>query len=408
MVRNESSVAQMDGDEPRTTSVATIIGETVQVLNLGEVIRFGNGKAIKPGGQGKYPVFGSNGIIGGSDEYRYENGIIIGRVGAYCGSIAYCPNKFWASDNTLVAFPASKRIDVKFLFYLLTDAKLSRYAGGAAQPLVTQTVLKQVEVKVPPLPIQKRIADILSAYDELIENNQRRIKILESMARSLYREWFIHFRYPGHESIPLVPSPLGPIPQGWEVKPIQHFGKIITGKTPSKANADFYGDDVPFVKTPDMHGNMFILGTNESLSVAGAESQANKTLPASSICVSCIGTIGVVSITTEKCQTNQQINSVNLENGASLEFLFFRLQDAKQTLENLGSNGATMGNVNKGKFEALEIVAPLPELLADYHRFAQPIFEEVLTLSRKIQNLRQTRDLLLPRLLSGQVNLAEN
>ncbi len=225
-------------------------------MQLGDVIRFGNGKAIKPGGEGCYPVYGSNGIIGGCDEFRYENGVIIGRVGAYCGSVAYCPDKFWASDNTLVAFPASEQTDTKFLFYLLTDAKLSRYAGGAAQPLVTQTVLKQVEVRVPPLPVQRRIAGILSAYDELMENSQRRIRLLEAMARALYREWFVHFRFPGYDKLPsprgrragdegaqlemrsspagrgggegrakLVTSPLGDIPQGWEVKKL---GDILT------------------------------------------------------------------------------------------------------------------------------------------------------------------------------------
>ena len=116
----------------------------------------------------------------------------------------------------------------------------------------------------------KRATSILSAYDELIENSQRRIKILEAMARALYREWFVHFRFPGHEKLPRVASPLGDIPKGWEVKSIQQLGSVITGKTPSKANADFYGSDVPFVKTPDMHGNMFILGTSDCLSTAGA------------------------------------------------------------------------------------------------------------------------------------------
>ena len=191
------------------------------VLQLGEVVRFGNGKAIKPGTEGRYPVYGSNGIIGGCDEFRYENGVIIGRVGAYCGSVAYCPEKFWASDNTLVVFPASERFDTKFLFYLLTDAQLSRYAGGAAQPLVTQTVLKQAEVTVPALLVQQRIAGILSAYDELIENNQRRIQILETMARALYREWFVEFRFPGHENVSRVASSIGDIPKGWEVNSLE-------------------------------------------------------------------------------------------------------------------------------------------------------------------------------------------
>ena len=227
------------------------------------------------------------------------------------------------------------------------------------------------------------------------------------MARALYREWFVEFRFPGHENVPRVASPLGDIPQGWEVKSIQQLGTVITGKTPSKGNLDFYGNDMPFVKTPDMHGNMFILGTNECLSTAGAESQANKTLPAGSICVSCIGTIGVVSITTEDCQTNQQINSVVVANSVSREFLFLRLQDAKQTLENLGANGATMGNVNKGKFKAMKIVCPPDNLLARYHRLVAPLFSQIGTLGLTIQNLRRTRDLLLPRLLSGQVALTD-
>ena len=300
-------------------------------------------------------------------------------------------------------------IDAEFIkFYLMSPqgrAELFAQMTGSVQIVINLHSLRTVRVPLPPLPVQRRIAGILSAYDELMENSQRRIRLLEAMARALYREWFVHFRFPGHEKHPRVASPLGDIPQGWAVKSIRQFGTVITGKTPSKANADFYGNDMPFVKTPDMHGNIFILGTSDCLSTAGAESQATKTLPAGSICVSCIGTIGVVSVTTEDCQTNQQINSVILANPASREFLFLRLQDSKQTLENLGANGATMGNVNKGKFEAMEIVCPSDDVLARYHRLVEPMFSEILSLFRQIQNLRRTRDLLLPRLLSGQVEL---
>ena len=193
----------------------------------------------------------------------------------------------------------------------------------------------------------------------------------------------------------------------WEVKKLIEFGNVITGKTPSKANPAFYGKDIPFVKTPDMHGNMFILSSGEQLSAVGAQSQANKTIPAGSICVSCIGTIGVVSITTENCQTNQQINTVTLMNSQFREFLFFSLKGAKQTLENLGANGATMGNVNKGKFEALEVITPSDVLISRYHEFAEPLFSEILTLSRTNTNLRRTRDLLLPKLISSEVDVSE-
>ena len=352
-----------------------------------------------------FPAFSASGRDGFLPHFDHEGpGIVVSAIGAQCGKTWFTDGRWSCIKNTIYLKSSSPHADTRYVFYATAnpDAWPKR---GAAQPFISQTDAKNVEIPLPPLPVQQRIAGILSAYDELIENSQRRIKILEAMARALYREWFVHFRFPGFENHPRVASPLGDIPQGWEVKKIQDFGKVITGKTPSKANAAYFGDEVQFLKTPDMHGNMFILGTNEHLSAFGAASQANKTLPAGSICVSCIGTIGVVSITTEECQTNQQINSIMLTNAASREFLFLRLQDAKQALENLGSNGATIGNVNKGKFEAMEIVGPPAVLLSQYHQLAQPMFLQILALARQIQNLRRTRDLLLPRLLSGQIAL---
>ena len=142
---------------------------------LGDVVRFGNGKSIKPGTEGRYAVYGSNGIIGGSDEFRHENGVIIGRVGAYCGAVVYCPDRFWASDNTLVAYPLTDQIDTRFLYYLLLEAKLGQHAGGAAQPLVTQTVLKQVEVSVPDPQLRQpvRATDpILAEFHILLQQSQ--------------------------------------------------------------------------------------------------------------------------------------------------------------------------------------------------------------------------------------------
>jgi len=290
----------------------------------------------------------------------------------------------------------------------LIREQLMAFGGGTNISNLNQDILNRLEVPLPPLPLQRRIAAILSAYDDLIENNLRRIRILEEKARAIYREWLVYFRFPGHENVPRVESLLGAIPKGWEVRTIQKFGRIVTGKTPSKANPSFYGEDMPFVKTPDMHGNIFVFETSERLSLAGVESQVNKTIPAGSICVSCIGTIGVVSITTEECQTSQQINSVVLTNEASREFLFLRLQDAKRTLENLGATGATMGNVNKGKFEAMAVLSPRDGLLDRYHRLVAPMFSQIANLSRQIRNLRRTRDLLLPRLLSGTIGISNS
>jgi type I restriction enzyme, S subunit len=382
---------------------------------LGDLVTFKTGKLDSNAAvaDGDYPFFTCSQETLRTNTFSFDTECVLlaGNNANGIFPLKYFHGKFDAYQRTYIVRPQnSAALNTKFLYYTLRP-KLSEFRSfstGAATKFLTMTILNETEIGVPPFPIQQRIAGILSAYDELIENSQRRIRILESMARALYREWFVHFRFPGHEKHPRITSPLGDIPKGWEVKPILSFGSVITGKTPSKNNSNFFGTNMPFLKTPDMHGNMFILSTSDSLSTAGAKSQANKTLPAGSICVSCIGTIGVVSITTEDCQTNQQINSVVLANSTNREFLFFRLQDAKQALENLGSNGATMGNVNKGKFESIEIVCPSDDLLARYHRVVEPIFMNILTLLRQIQNLRKTRDLLLPRLLSGQVELNTN
>lgn len=151
------------------------------------------------------------------------------------------------------------------------------------------------------LPTQTRIAEILSAYDDAIENNNRRIALLEKAVRELYREWFVRFRFPGHENAKYVNG----LPEGWEVKRLAEYGQIETGKTPSTESKDNYGDEIMFVKTPDMHGDIYVITTSEYISEKGHLTQPKKLLPANSIMVSCIGTGGVVSINAEQAHTNQ-------------------------------------------------------------------------------------------------------
>ena len=357
---------------------------TYQPMPLGDVVRFGNGKSIKPGGKGLYPVYGSNGIIGGSGEYRHENGIIIGRVGAYCGSVAYCPERFWASDNTLVAFPASDAFDTKFLFYLLTDARLSRHAGGAAQPLVTQTVLKQVEVSVPPLPVQRRIAGILSAYDDLIENNQRRIKILEQLARSLYREWFVHFRFPGHNKVKMVPSSLGPIPHGWELKNVKEvIARRPNGQVYREENVASEGT-IPVIDQ----------STNELLGFHDSEPDHLAT-PKNPIAIFGDHTCKM-QLLVEPFSIGPNVVAFESNVDRPLSYLFQLVQSLVQTQEY---------KRHWSQLNAKEIVLADKSTTQHFATSIQPSLQQAEVLRRASRVLRRTRDLLLPQLLSGQVNL---
>lgn len=195
-------------------------------VTLAKLGKFSSGKPITPGQRGEFNAYGANGVIGGSDEARYGSGIIVGRVGAYCGAVAVSHEPFWASDNTIVIEPAIDD-DLDYLGYLLRSAHLHRYAGGAAQPLVTQGILKALRFRVPEPNVRVRIGRVLADFDDLIENNRRRVEILEEMARSIYREWFVKFRYPGHEDVPMVDSALGLIPDGWEVGELNDLVQLI-------------------------------------------------------------------------------------------------------------------------------------------------------------------------------------
>lgn len=182
-------------------------------VKLGEVLTFFNGKAIRKS-SGSIPIYGSNGIIGYTNQSLYNNAIIIGRVGT-SGSVALCQQDFWASDNTIVAKSLENDRNV-FFYYLLKTMNLDTYAGGSAQPLLTQTTLKSLKVTVPSLATQHRIATILSRYDSLIENYQKQIMLLEEAAQRLYKEWFVDLNFPGHESTEFLDG----VPEGWERKKI--------------------------------------------------------------------------------------------------------------------------------------------------------------------------------------------
>ena len=244
---------------------------------------------------------------------------------------------------------------------------------------------------------EKRLIDV----DDLIEKNNRKIQILQDMAEELYKEWFVRFRFPGYKTAKFIDG----IPDGWEIRRLREYGNIETGKTPSTEKSEYYGTDIPFVKTPDMHNNMWTFETEEMLSEKGNNSQPKKLLPGNSIMVSCIGTGGIVSINAVPAHTNQQINSIILDDLNNLEWLFYTCVSLKETIISFGSTGATMTNLSKGKFENLKTLYPGNILVKEYHNRTNTIFTSIKNLMYQNKCLRQQRDLLLPRLMSGKLEV---
>lgn len=347
---------------------------------------------------GEVPVLGSNCVIGYHNEAKVEPpGVVTGRSGTL-GAVQYIDEPYWPHNTSLWVKDFKDNLP-SYVYYKLQTLQLERFNGGASVPTLNRNVLDTLKIKVPDLPTQERIAEVLSAYDDLIENNRRRIKLLEESARLLYREWFVHFRFPGHEHISRTQSGL---PEGWEEGKVIDLGEVVTGKTPSTKESDNFDGDIPFIKTPDMHGNSIVIQTEQTLSEKGANKQTKKFIPPYSVLVSCIGTVGIVSFNAFSSQTNQQINTVIPKEENLRFYSFFALEALKPRLEAMGG-GATMANVNKCKFEGMPVIVPSEKLLEQFHEFCSDIFEQIKTLSLQNQKLAAARDILLPRLMNGEV-----
>ncbi|MBI5847042.1 MAG: restriction endonuclease subunit S [Nitrospirae bacterium] len=267
--------------------------------------------------------------------------------------------------------------------------QLNSFSAQSTRPYIGITAQKELELDVPALPVQRRIADILSAYDELIENSQRRIRILETMARSLYREWFVLFRFPGHEKIPLVDSPLGKIPKGWEVKRLdevaENFDRLrkplskmkraaIQGKYP------YYGAAKVFDYVND-----FIFDGEYLLMAEDGSVITTDRAP-------------VLQLVNEKFWPNNHTHVLRGKSPISTHFLYLGLSlvDISPYITGAAQPKITQENMNRIQF----FCAP-NELHADFDRLVAPMIHECQVLQCEAQNLCRTRDLLLPRLLSG-------
>ena len=381
------------------------------LTHLGEVFSFANGKSIKPGGEGAFPVYGSNGIIGYNDATRFQNAIIIGRVGAYCGSIAYCQGKFWASDNTIVAQSKNQQHDIRFLNYLLLHMNLNRWAGGAAQPLLTQTVLKGVEAPIPLPEIQRKIGSILSAYDDLIENNLRRIKILEEMAQTLYREWFVKFRFPSHEKIRMVDSSLGKIPEEWEVVPLEDVcSRITDGAHRSPKTVDI---GYPMASVKDMHDWGINVDTCRKISEEEFKNLVHNDckMLKNDVLIAKDGSYLKHCFVVEKHIDVSLLSSIAMlrpNERIRPHVLAMTLKDSniKNRMKGYVS-GAALPRIILKEFRKFEIVLPPFDLQKEWAGYAEPMIELCLRLIKKNTTLRRSRDLLLPKLISGELDVSD-
>lgn len=345
----------------------------------------------------------------------YEGDIVVARTGATTGYAKYIrkpPQCVFASY--LVRFRVGSEADPEYIGHIVQSddykAFIKQNLGGAAQPNASAVVLGSFPIELPDINIQRHIAFILTQYDALIENNRRRIKILEEMAQSLYREWFVHFRFPGHEKIKMIDSPLGFIPEGWEIKKVSEIFEILGGGTPSKTEPAFWENGtINWYSPTDLTKakNVFMEVSSEKITSTGLQRSSAKLFPTYSVMLTSRATIGVISVNTTDACTNQGFITCLPNQRFPLWILYHWLKENVETFISLGT-GATFKEITKGTFKEIPLVLPTEKTVIKYMETAAPMMEQILKLEKINRNLSRTRDLLLPKLISGEIKLSAN
>lgn len=298
-------------------------------------------------------------------------------------------------------------VNEQFLYQYFLSSKWRAFIetvkiSGATVERISISKFPNYKITLPPLPIQNKIASILSSYDELIENNKQRIKLLEEMAEEIYKEWFVRLRFPGYENTKIIDG----LPEGWERKPIDSFVDIISGyafKTQSFDSEGIY----KLVTIKNVQDGFFVTQTTDYIYELPKNLKEDCKLKDKDIILSLTGNIGrICMVYGENYVLNQRVAKLKPKQQNYFEFVYlmFRSSFLRATLENL-SNGAAQQNLSPIEMGKLEFLFPSEEVINKFSVLTKSFFDEIITLNKKNQLLQETRDLLLPRLISGRLSV---
>ena len=390
-------------------------------LPLGDVVTLKRGYDLpsKARRQGTVPIVSSAGVTGFHDEPKVAPpGVVTGRYGTL-GQVFYIEEPFWPLNTTLFV-QDFKGNDPRWVSYLLRVQGFGEKSGAAAVPGVDRNVLHRLPVLRPPLRAQLKIAAILSAYDILIENNTRRIRILEEMAQAIYREWFVEFRFPGHESVGMVESQIGRIPRGWSVRTIaelagSHRNSVTSGPFGSKlGRRDYVEVGVPVIRGTNLAvGGAFRDSDFAFVTEEKADELGSSIAEAGDIVVTQRGTLGQVGLIPLSPKHGRYVLSqsqmrVRVDAGeADTRYVYaaLRSQEATERIKNMGIS-AGVPHINLDMFRQFPLVCPHLALQKRFAEVVEPIELFAQMLLQETEVLSATHALLLPRLISGQLDVA--
>ncbi|MBS5407195.1 MAG: restriction endonuclease subunit S [Veillonella sp.] len=315
---------------------------------------------------------------------------------------------FYFADGNITWFKDfDESLNSKYLYYWFQSyegyQKVDAIAKGTAQKAVPITTLKQLELYTPIIDLQNKIVNILSAYDSLIENNQKQIKLLEEAVQRLYKEWFIDLRFPGYENVEIVDG----VPEGWNINRADHYFKITIGKTPSRAEKQWFansGEGTPWISISDMgEAGAFAFYSKEDLTAEAIVRHNMKVVPKGSVLVSFKLTVGRVAITGIDMCTNEAIAHFYIDNDLDRAYTYCYLKNFEY--DSLGNTSSISKAINSKIIKSMSFIMPSRDILEQFSMIVQPILNQIELKQKMIFRLTEARDRLLPKLMSGEIEV---
>ncbi len=304
----------------------------------------------------------------------------------------------------LVEVNEKEKLDLGFLYYLFLSKEFNKHLYATATGAkILHTAPKRIEdykFLRPPPETQKRIASALSAYDDLIENNFKRIKLLEESAQLLYTEWFVNLRFPGHEHVNIVDG----IPEKWETRNVFKVTEVLSGGTPKTSNPEYWGDEIPFFTPKDARDNSYVLETEKNITGSGLNNCNSKLYPKNTVFITARGTVGKIVLAQKNMAMNQSCYALIGKPGIPQFFLFLALRSAVKHFKQVAVGGV-FDTIIVDTFRKIPFLKPSPLLISEFEEMVRPVFQQVENLLLQNQKLREARDLLLPRLMDGTIEV---
>ena len=324
--------------------------------------------------------------------------IIYSVVGSFGIPVLIKDNTPFVFQRHIAILKPGGDLDSRFLYYTMLNKdfyhKADAVAIGAAQRTISLTALRNLEISLPQIEIQRKIADVLSAYDDLIENNRKQIKLLKEAAQRLYKEWFIDLRFPGHENTKIING----IPERWEKKPISAIAEYLNGF--AFKPSDWQKEGKPIIKIKEMNQGI----SDDTPRNNGANIPLKYLIRSGDILFSWSATLSVMIWNQEDGWLNQHLFKVTPVKGFSKEFVLQAIANTLNEFQNL-TTGATMKHIQRGKLDEVFVNVPPYAIMNVFSSCAETIRNKILLLSKQIQDARETRNRLLPKLMTGELEV---